>query len=124
VASVLSSLRYLLADFIGDDDGAQPLLPEGLPDSAVADVSDGIHLLTDYQGPSYAQLYVDRVKRFVGRNGVDEAMSSKAAFRCVSISTVLQSWIGQAKIRPLARFVQSDFFNSRMGTAEWATAYA
>ena len=60
VASVLSSLRYLLADFIGDDDAAPPFLPEGLPDSAVADVSDGIHLLIDYQGPSYAQLYVDR----------------------------------------------------------------
>ena len=79
MASVLSSLRYLLADFIGDDDGAQPLLPTGLPDSAVADVSDGIHLLTDYQGPSYAQLYVDRVQRFVGRNGVDEAMLAEIA---------------------------------------------
>jgi hypothetical protein len=74
VASVLSSLRYLLADVIGDDDAAPPFLPEGLPDSAVADVSDGIHLLIDYQGPSYAQLYVDRVRRFVGRKDVDEAM--------------------------------------------------
>jgi len=74
LAGILSSLRYLLADVIGDDDGAQPLLPNGLPDSAVADVSDGIHLLMDYQGPSYAQLYVDRVRRFVGRRGVDEAI--------------------------------------------------
>ena len=74
MAGVLSSLRYLLADVIGDDDGAQPLLPDGLPDSAVADVSHGIHLLMDYQGPSYAQLYVDRLQRFVGRRGVDEAM--------------------------------------------------
>src|ERR1700726_4824795 len=40
VAGVLSSLRYLLADVIGDDDGAQPVPPDGLPDSAVADVSD------------------------------------------------------------------------------------
>jgi hypothetical protein len=79
VASVLSSLRYLLADVIGDDDGAQPLLPDGLPDGAVADVSDGIHLLMDYQGPSYAQLYVDRVRRFVGRHGVDETMLREIA---------------------------------------------
>jgi hypothetical protein len=79
VASFLSSLRYLLADFIGDDDAAPPFLPEGLPDGAVADVSDGIHRLTDYQGPSYAQLYVDRVRRFVGRNGVDEAMLGEIA---------------------------------------------
>ena len=79
MAGVLSSLRYLLADVIGDDDGAQPLLPDGLPDSAAADVSDGIHLLMDYQGPSYAQLYVDRVRRFVGRRGVDEAMLREIA---------------------------------------------
>jgi hypothetical protein len=74
VASVLSSLRYLLADFIGEDDGAPPLLPDGLSDAAVSIVSEGIHLLMDYQGTSYAQLYVDRVRRFVGRQGVDDAM--------------------------------------------------
>ena len=79
MASVLSSLRFLLADFIGDDDAAPPFLPEGLPDSAVAVVSDGIHRLIDYQGPGYAQLYVDRVRRFVGRNGVDEAMLGEIA---------------------------------------------
>ena len=32
--SFLSSLRYLLADFIGEDDDAPPFLPEGLPDDA------------------------------------------------------------------------------------------
>ena len=79
MASVLSSLRYLLADFIGEDDGVPPFLPEGLPDSAVPVVSDGIHLLMDYQGSSYAQLYVDRVRRFVGRQGVDEAMLGEIA---------------------------------------------
>jgi hypothetical protein len=79
LAGFLSSLRYLLADVIGDDDGAQPLLPAGLPDGAVADVSDGIHLLMDYQGPTYAQLYVDRVRRFVGRHGVDETMLREIA---------------------------------------------
>jgi hypothetical protein len=69
----------LLADFIGEDDGVPPFLPEGLPDSAVPVVSDGIHLLMDYQGSSYAQLYVDRVRRFVGRQGVDEAMLGEIA---------------------------------------------
>jgi hypothetical protein len=54
-------------------------LPEGLPDGAVPVVSEGIHLLMDYQGPSYAQLYVDRVRRFVGRRGVDEAMLGEIA---------------------------------------------
>jgi hypothetical protein len=79
VAGVLSSLRYLLADVIGDDDAATPLLPEGLPDAIAPVVSDGIHLLIDYQGPSYAQLYVDRLRRFVGRPGVDDAMFGEIA---------------------------------------------
>jgi hypothetical protein len=79
VASVLSSLRYLLANFIGEDDDTPPFLPEGLPDGAVAVVSEGIHRLIDYQGASYAQLYVDRLRRFVGRWGVDDAMFGEIA---------------------------------------------
>jgi hypothetical protein len=79
VASVLSSLRYLLANFIGEDDDTPPFLPEGLPDGAVAIVSEGIHRLIDYQGASYAQLYVDRLRRFVGRWGVDDAMFGEIA---------------------------------------------
>jgi hypothetical protein len=79
MASILSSLRYLLADFIGEDDGEPPFLPDGLPDSALSVVSEGIHLLTDYQGAGYAQLYVDRLRRFVGRRGVDDAMFGEIA---------------------------------------------
>ncbi len=37
-------------------------------------VSDAIYMLIDYQGVSYAQLYVDRLRRLIGRAGVDEAM--------------------------------------------------
>jgi hypothetical protein len=74
VASFLSSLRYLLADFIGEDDDTPPFLPEGLPAGAAAVVSEAIDRLIDYQGASYAQLYVDRVRRFVGRRDVDDAM--------------------------------------------------
>jgi hypothetical protein len=79
VASVLSSLRYLFADFIGEDDDAPPLLPEGLSDAATAIVSQGIDLLTGYQGTSYAQLYVDRVLRFIGRQDVDDTMLCEIA---------------------------------------------
>jgi hypothetical protein len=74
VASVLSSLRYLLADIIGDDDEPRPSLPANLPATAAAVVDEAIARLIDYQGPSYAQLYVDRLKRFVNRPGVDDAM--------------------------------------------------
>ncbi len=79
MASVLSSLRYLLADFIGEDRDAPPLLPEGLPDAAVPLVNEAIQGLLDYQGTGYAQLYVDRLKRFIGMRGVDEAMLCEIA---------------------------------------------
>jgi hypothetical protein len=79
VASVLSSLRYLLADFIGEDDDTPPFLPDGLPDGIAAVVSEAIHRLIDYQGTSYAQLYVDRLRRFVGRPDVDDAMVGEIA---------------------------------------------
>jgi Family of unknown function (DUF6537) len=79
VASVLSSIRYLFADIIGDDDDAPPFLPDGLPNGATPVVSESIHLLIDYQGPRYAQLYVDRLRRFVGRRGVDDAMVCEIA---------------------------------------------
>jgi Family of unknown function (DUF6537) len=74
VASILSSLRYLFADILGEDDAAPPFLPEGLPEGAIPVVSEGIDLLIDYQGASYAQLYVDRVTRFVGRPRIGVAM--------------------------------------------------
>jgi hypothetical protein len=70
----LSSLRYLFADFIGEEDETPPFLPEGLPEVVTAVASDAIHLLIEYQSTSYAQLYGDRLRRFVGRRGVDDAM--------------------------------------------------
>ena len=79
MADVWSSIRYLLADFIGDEGGASPFLPDGLPDAAVPIASEGIERLIDYQGAGYAQLYVDRLKRFVGRRGVDDVMFREIA---------------------------------------------
>ena len=74
MASLLSSLRYLLADFIGEDDDTPPLLPEALPAAATAVVGEAVGRLIDYQGASYARLYVERVRRFVGRRDVDDAL--------------------------------------------------
>jgi hypothetical protein len=74
MASLLSSLRYLLADFIGEDDDAPPLLPEALPAAAAAVVGEAVDRLIGYQGASYARLYVERVRRFVGRRDVDDAL--------------------------------------------------
>ena len=79
MTGVWSSARYLLADFIGDDDAAPPFLPDGLPDAVVPVASEGIERLIDYQGPGYAQLYVDRLRRFIGKRGVDDAMLADIA---------------------------------------------
>lgn len=79
MAGVLSSLRYLFADIIGDDEEAPPLLPDGLSGGAAPIVGEAIQRLIDYQGPSYARLYVDRLRRFVGRRGVDAAMLCEIA---------------------------------------------
>jgi len=79
VKGVLSSLRYLFADLIGDDDDTPPFLPDGLPDAVAPVVSDAIHMLIDYQGNAYATLYVTRLRRFVGRRDVNDAMLGEIA---------------------------------------------
>jgi hypothetical protein len=79
VAGVWSSIRYLLADFIGDDGGVPPFLPDGLPDAVAPIASEGIERLIEYQGAGYAQLYVDRLKRFIGRRGIDDALFGEIA---------------------------------------------
>jgi len=73
------SLRYLFADFIGEQDDTPPFLPDGLPEAVVSVASDAIHLLIDYQGTAYARLYVERLRRFIGKSGVDEAMLGEIA---------------------------------------------
>jgi hypothetical protein len=76
---ILSSLRFLFADVIGDDDDPPPFLPEGLPEPVMAVASESIHLLIDYQGPGYAHLYVSRLRRFIHKQGVDDAMLCEIA---------------------------------------------
>ena len=93
---ILSSLRYLFADFIGEDDDTPPFLPEGLPEPVMAAASDAIHFLIDYQGTSYAELYVApaaavrrqarRRRRDAGRNctadgGAHEPMKIRSGSR-------------------------------------------
>lgn len=77
--SVLASLRYLFADIIGDEDEGPPVLPDACPDHLGPAVTQAIDLLIAYQSTSYAQLYIDRLKRFVGRRGVDDALLAEIA---------------------------------------------
>ncbi|CCD98639.1 DUF6537 domain-containing protein [Bradyrhizobium sp. STM 3809] len=96
--SVRSSLRYLFADLIGDHDGEPPFLPDGLPEAATPAVSEGIHLLMEYQGASYARLYVDRIKRFVRRSNVDAAMLAEIA-RLLAARMAYEDLIRIAQLR-------------------------
>nr|WP_244978468.1 DUF6537 domain-containing protein [Bradyrhizobium pachyrhizi] len=75
----MASLRYLFADIIGDEDEGPPVLPDACPDHLGPPVTKAIDLLIAYQGTSYAQLYIDRLKRFVGRRGVDDALLAEIA---------------------------------------------
>lgn len=77
--SLLASLRYLFADIIGDEDEGPPVLPDACPDHLGPAVTEAIDLLIAYQSTSYAQLYIDRLKRFVGRRGVDDALLAEIA---------------------------------------------
>ncbi|MGY3585183.1 hypothetical protein ACVIGB_005763 [Bradyrhizobium sp. USDA 4341] len=77
--SLLASLRYLFADIIGDEDEGPPVLPDACPDHLGPAVTAAIDLLIAYQSTSYAQLYIDRLKRFVGRRGVDDALLAEIA---------------------------------------------
>jgi hypothetical protein len=79
MAGVLSSLRYLLADLIGDDEEARPSLPDGLSGNAAPMVREAIDRLIEYQGPSYAKLYVDRLRRFIGRRDIDDVVFCEIA---------------------------------------------
>lgn len=72
-------LRIMLADLLGYDDAEPPAVPAQLPEAARAAVQAGIAEVIDYQGPGYAQLYMQRLGRFIGRRGVDEAMLAAIA---------------------------------------------
>ncbi len=103
---LLSSLRYLFADFLDEQDNTPPFLPDGLPDGASSVVSDGIHLLMDYQGAAYAKLYVERLQRFIGHQDVDAAMFREIA-RLMANRMAYEDAIRIAQLK-LAEFRDSD----------------
>ncbi len=79
MAGFISAIRATLTELMGHDDAAAPCLPRGLPDAVRTVALHGVAILIDYQGPGYAQLYCDRLRRFVGRHGVDDALFCEIA---------------------------------------------
>lgn len=78
-SNFMESMRYLFADIIGERDDRPAFLPENLPEAVVPVASDAIHVLTEYQGTPYARVYVYRLRRFIGKPGVDDAMLCEIA---------------------------------------------
>ncbi len=74
LAGFVAPVRSTLAELMGEDDDSPLCLPDGLPDAVTPIALEAVHRLTDYQGASYAQLYLDRLKRFVGRRNVDDVL--------------------------------------------------
>jgi indolepyruvate ferredoxin oxidoreductase beta subunit len=82
-----------------DPQGLTPLLSD-FPGEARAVIAEGVKRLTDYQGESYAQHYLARVRRFVGRPGADGAIVRELARHLavrMSVEDVIR--VSQLKLR-------------------------
>jgi hypothetical protein len=74
VPGFIDAIRDTLTELAGKDSAEPPALPARLPAAVRPAAQEGVADLIVYQGPSYAQLYLDRLRRFVGRKGVDDAL--------------------------------------------------
>jgi hypothetical protein len=74
VAGYIDAIRSTLAEILGEDGVDTPYLPVGLSAAVEPVVSDAVFQLIEYQGPGYAQLYLDRLRRFIGRRDVDDTL--------------------------------------------------
>ena len=74
ISELIAPARSVFADLLGEDDNEPARMPDGLPEAVRAIAVEAVDSLTTYQGPSYAQLYLDRLKRFIGRRTLDEAL--------------------------------------------------
>jgi hypothetical protein len=97
-SNFMESMRYLFADIIGEQDDRPAFLPENLPEAVVPVASEAIHLLTEYQGTPYARVYVYRLRRFIGKPGVDDAMLCEIA-RLMAVRMAYEDTIRIAQLK-------------------------
>ena len=79
LVGLAAPVRSTIAELLGEDDDSPPCLPAGLSDAVKPIVIEAVHQLVDYQSASYAQLYLDRLKRFVARRNVGDALLTDIA---------------------------------------------
>lgn len=70
----INVIRTTLAEVSGFNDVAAVDYPPGLPAAVRPVAQAGVAILIDYQSKAYAQLYCDRLRRFVGKAGVDDGL--------------------------------------------------
>ncbi|WP_296517487.1 DUF6537 domain-containing protein [Rhodopseudomonas sp.] len=111
-------MRSTLAELLGERDIAVPLSIDGLPEAVKPVVEDAKSQLITYQGPGYAQLYLDRLRRFAGRRGVDDALLIEiarlmAARMCyedaIRIAQLTLAEAGVGKTGPAARGIDKKY---------------
>ena len=74
MAGFINVIRSTISEIAGINDIAEVIYPAGLPAVVRPIAEEGVAILIDYQSPAYAQLYCDRLRRFIGRRGVDDAL--------------------------------------------------
>jgi hypothetical protein len=75
----LAPVRSTVAQLMGEDDDSPLCVPDGLPDTVRPIAVEAMNMLVDYQSTGYAQLYLDRLKRFAGRRTLDDALFCEIA---------------------------------------------
>jgi hypothetical protein len=74
VSGLTNVIRTTIREIAGINDVSAVSYPIGLPASVREVAEHGVAVLIDYQSPAYAQLYCDRLRRFIGKRGVDDAL--------------------------------------------------
>jgi hypothetical protein len=127
--SIAESFRFLLSDLTGVDDCKPPAVPDGVPEALRSEVADAIAVLIAYQGPSYAQLYVQRLRRFARRRDVDAELLGLIAREmarrmcyddpiCIAQRHLATSRTGDA-VAERHRFRLEDLFGALPGKFGW-----
>lgn len=75
----LQPIRSAISALRRPEDHAPPPVPEGLEPEVIPVVEAGIRQMLDYQSVGYADLYVDRISRFIGRAEIDAALHAEIA---------------------------------------------
>ena len=79
VRARLKPIRSAISALRKPEDRTPPPVPDGLESGVVPVVEAGIHQMLDYQSVGYADLYVDRISRFMGRPEIDAALHADIA---------------------------------------------